>query len=141
MSLGAGWYYNSLTGSVVDEPPLVGIPQSWFPDWHGPFPTKAAALTYASQQAAAGTGAAATGIPGNIANEATGAAQAATSGLSSGLAQGLRALLPQGTQLRAFMVRVLKVVVGLALVVVGVIQLVQPERAVTTVVRGAVSAL
>jgi hypothetical protein len=45
-----------------------------------------------------------------------------------------------GAALRAFMVRALKVVVGLALVVVGVIKLVNPEKAAGEIVRGAVLA-
>lgn len=81
MSLGSGWYYNSTSGSIIYQPALLGIPQAWFPDWHGPFPTKAAAQHYAATHG----GAQPTGLGGNLTNTVT---AGATTGLDD-LAQRL----------------------------------------------------
>jgi len=87
MTLGGGWYYNSVSGSVIFQPPLLGLPQGLLPDWSGPFASQQDAIAFGEQQAREGKGSAPTGLAGNVANTVTSgvnnAAKDAASGLSS----------------------------------------------------------
>lgn len=89
----------------------------------GPFTTQADAQAQATAFNQSGKNQA------TLPNIAAGAASSAASGIASAL--GIPTL--NGAALRGFMVRVLKVVLGLGLVVVGVIQL--AEKPVTGVAR------
>jgi len=114
MALGSGWYYNSTSGAVIYQPPVLGLPQGLLPGWHGPFPTKAAADAYGNKLAAQGKGAKPTGFAGAVGNTAGAAASNATSAATGGL-NDLASRLSQSHT----WIRVGEAVAGFILIYVG----------------------
>jgi len=108
------WFYNSISGSVIDEPAFGDTIQSHLPGWHGPFPSKQAALDYYTSNKTANPGwKAPAGLAGNVVNTVGSAVPGATSILS--FLTGLTA--------RQLWVRVAEGVLGLALLLVAVAEL------------------
>lgn len=127
MPLGSGWYYNSLSGAIVSQPPVLGFVQGQLPDWFGPFPTKQAAEQYAQSHGGAQPG----GFASNVGNLASGATSAAASSISSSI---LGPLFQKNIWLR-----VGEVVVGVILLAIGLNAMLKgkPLTVVTNTVGGA----
>jgi hypothetical protein len=117
------WFYSSISGSVISELALGDTIQAHLPGWHGPFPTKQAALNYYQQNKAAHPDwKAPTGLAGAVTNTVT-------SGVS-GTADFLSRLAAPNTWLR-----VAEVALGLILIAVGVARLTGTQNAVSSIVK------
>jgi hypothetical protein len=146
--LGTSWWYNSTSGSVVDEPDLImqgstGTGGAGIADlglgWHGPFSTKAAALKYYTDNAAANPGwNAPAGLPA-VANNAVksvpGVSQAESAASD---AWNAATAIPRFLSLitnKYFVPRLLEIVAGMILLGIGVNALFKgrPMDAVTTI--------
>jgi hypothetical protein len=127
------WFYNSHSGEAAEEsgPAAVAYEAALHLGigWH----------EYTTQQdmlaaIQANGWPAPTGVAGGVANLGTQAASGAASGIGNAL--GLPSV--NGAALRPLMVRVMKVIAGLLLVAVGVVQLAHPEKALAAV-RGVIA--
>jgi hypothetical protein len=124
------WFYNSSTGSVISEPALGDTIQSHLPGWHGPFGTKQEALDYFTSHSSANPSwKAPTGLAGALTNEGGDAAAAATSGIGGTLG----ALL--GNSASSPLLRIVEILLGIALVAVGVAKLTGAVPAATKIAR------
>lgn len=79
------WFYNNVSGAVISEPAIFGFAQPHFPDWHGPFPSKQAALDfYAANRSAHPGWKAPAGFGANVTNTVGAGAQNAIKDLTKG---------------------------------------------------------
>jgi hypothetical protein len=104
MGVGAGWYYDSLDGMVVHQNLAESLANALFDYYHGPYKTEALALAHKGVS----------GPPAST-NESL--------GQQLGTATGSVLGLPQLSNLRDLMIRVIKVVIGAAMIIVGIAQL------------------
>lgn len=122
------WFYNSITGSVIDEPAIGDTIQDHLPGWHGPFASKQDALGYYTANKGANPGwKAPTGLAGNVGNEAGAAASAAAGGTLG----AFRLTFGNTTGL---LTRILKTGVGLVLLVAGILKLSGADRKLEQVI-------
>lgn len=112
------WFYNSISGGVIEEPAIGDTIQSHLPGWHGPFASKQDALNYYQANKAANPGwAAPSGLLGGIGNTVTAGAGAAGKAV---LGAGWNLTLGNTSGL---LVRILKVGVGLVLLIAGALKI------------------
>lgn len=122
------WFYNSLSGAIIQGPAIGDTIQLALPGWHGPFASKQAALDYYQANKAAHPGwAAPTGLAGNVGNTVGAAAGAVAKGIAG-------AWKLQLGNTGGLLVRTLKVGVGLVLLVAGVLKLSGASRKLDTIV-------
>jgi len=124
------WFYNSHSGDAASESGVAALAYEAAlhtgTGWHE-YPTQAAMLAAIK----ANGWPAPTGVLGGLGNAGKGAAGAAGNAVTGGITD----LLTQ----RTLWVRIVKVVLGLGLVVIGIIQLAGPSRAAGTIVKAAVA--
>lgn len=119
MGVGSGWYYDSLDGMVVHQNLAESLANAIFTYYHGPYPTEQAAIAHKGVA----------GPPGQT-NESLATQVGNATGNTAANLFGLPHWSPK--QLREFALRGLKVVIGLALVIIGVVQLTHADRLITT---------
>jgi hypothetical protein len=109
-----GWFYNSLSGETAEESGIAALPyETGLLGWHE-YPTQAALLAAVKAHP---------GWPQPTTNPVAGLGQAAE-GAASSTAGNLLGL-PKFTsaEWRSYAIRALKIVLGIALVITGVVQL------------------
>lgn len=129
------WYYNSNSGAVQEFPDALAEPSLHLGiGYHGPFPTKQAALDYYNANKAANPGwRAPTGLGGNIVN-ALGASGAL--GVGGAIATNPVVGDKLGTaNLAAWFLRIGEILLGLILVGVGVAKLTGTSNVVSSLVK------
>jgi len=122
MGVGAGWYYDDITGDVVHQNFIESIPNAGFPYWHGPYPTEAAALQHK-------------GVLGPTAGANKSLGQQAAGAVSGPIQNALFGNIGSGG-IGNFFVRAAEGVVGIGLILIGVIALTKNTPAGKTVKKG-----
>lgn len=117
MGVGAGWYYDSLDGMVVHQNLAESLANALFSYYHGPYPTEAAAIAHRGVS----------GPPGST-NESAGQQIAAATGNAAGGLLGLPSFGSAGW--RSYGLRALKIVTGVILIIVGLVQLTHAQQIV-----------
>lgn len=122
------WYYNSNSGAVQEFPDTLAAPGLHLGiGYHGPFPTKQAALDYYTANAGANPGwKAPTGLAGNIGNAISSSGAKVNQVLGDPLGK---------VNLAAWFLRIGEVLLGLILVGVGVAKLTGASNVVSTLVK------
>jgi hypothetical protein len=106
------WFYNSVSGAVIEETALGDTIQSHLPGWHGPFGTKQEALDYyASNASAHPDWKAPTGFTGNVTNTIKSGIEAAT-----GVGGWVH-------NIEQWIVRAFEMALGLGLIILGLAKL------------------
>jgi len=137
------WFYNSNDGSIIEEPSWLSWGQTtvanfFGQDWHGPFPSKQAAISYYTSNSAKNPGwKAPTGVAGNLVNEGANAAGAASA------LTGINAIGDAFQRLTqaSFWERAGQVVLGLILIAMGVAHITHAVPIATKIARTAGSAV
>jgi hypothetical protein len=122
------WYYNSNSGAVQEAPDAVAfLSLHAGVGYHGPFPTKQAALDYYTNNKAANPGwKAPTGLAGNIANAVSSSAGKVKDAIGDPLGK---------FNLAGWFIRVGEILLGLILVGVGVAKLTGTSNVVSQLVK------
>lgn len=122
------WYYNSNSGAVQEFPSALAEPSLHLGiGYHGPFPSKQAALDYYTANKAANPGwKAPTGLAGNLGNALSSSGDKLNQVLGDPLGK---------FNLAAWFLRIGEVLLGLVLVGVGVAKLTGASNVVSTLVK------
>jgi hypothetical protein len=122
------WYYNSNSGAVQEFPEFLAAPSLHAGvGYHGPFPTKQAALDYYSANKTANPGwKAPTGLAGNIGNAASSSIGKVNDAIGDPLGK---------FNIAGWFIRVGEILLGLILVGVGVAKLTGTTNVVSQLVK------
>lgn len=125
---GMVWFYNSISGSVIEEPRLGDTIQAHLPGWHGPFGTKQEALDFYAANKAKNPGwAQPSGFLGAVGNTVK-------HGVTSAAGAALGGIGIHG-DLRHFTLRAVEVLLGAVLIIVA-LESVMKETGATNIVQG-----
>lgn len=125
---GMVWFYNSISGSVIETTRFGDTIQAHIPGWHGPFGTKQEALDFYARNKARNPGwAQPSGFFGTVGNTVKhGATSAAGAALGSVGIHG---------DLRQLALRTVEVILGALLIIVA-LENVMKETGATNIVQG-----